>query len=59
MGSLVTSVHNLKNGDFLSLIAEISVLDAVLLPCEDVWKVKYVIYKIRDIGLRGFCSRKY
>lgn len=58
MGNLVTSVHNLKNGDFLSLIAEIAVLNAVLLHCEDVCKVIYMFYKICDVGLRDFCSRK-
>lgn len=54
MGNLVTLVHNLKNGDFLSLTAEIAVLNAVLLHCEDVCKGTFLIYKICNMGLRGF-----
>lgn len=52
MGNPITSVHNLKNSDFLSLTAEIAVLNTVLLHCEDVWKVTYMIYKIPNMGLR-------
>lgn len=52
MGNTVTSVCYLKNGDFLSLAAEIAVLNAVLLPCEEVCKVTYMIYKTYNMGLR-------